>query len=97
VFAKLRSVHRKAVGWFPEDPVETFRRHVWINPFWEDDVHEVLEHVGPERVLFGSDWPHIEGMPAPLDYLRELKDVDADDRRRILHDNAVELMTLRPA
>ena len=51
-------------GYFAEDPVETFRRHVWINPFWEDDVDEVVELMGADRVIFGSDWPHIEGMPA---------------------------------
>jgi predicted TIM-barrel fold metal-dependent hydrolase len=48
-------------------------------------------------VLFGSDWPHIEGMPAPLDYLRELKEFSADDRRKIVLDNVTELNTRRPA
>ena len=33
----------------------------------------MLDLVGADRVLFGSDWPHIEGMPSPLDYLRELE------------------------
>ena len=69
---------------------------MWINPFWEDDVYEVLELMGPERVLFGSDWPHIEALPEPLDYLRELKDVDADDRRKVLYDNVWELTERRP-
>ena len=96
LFRKLRSIHRKVPGWFPEDPVELFRRHVWINPFWKDDVHEVVDLMGADRVIFGSDWPHIEGMPAPLDYLVEVKDLASDDRRKVLHDNAVELMTLRP-
>jgi predicted TIM-barrel fold metal-dependent hydrolase len=93
---QLRSAARKYVGWFREDPVETLRRHVWINPFWEDDVREVVAHVGPERVIFGSDWPHIEGMPRPLDYVAELGAFDADARRRILRDNARELNTPRP-
>ena len=89
--------HRKIAGFFPEDPVELFRRNVWINPFWEDDVYEIAELMGADRVIFGSDWPHIEGMPEPLDYARELKDFTPDERRLILHDNAVELNTLRPA
>ena len=49
--------------------------------------------MGADRVLFGSDWPHIEGMPSPLDYLPELKAFDDDDRRRILHDNVEYLNT----
>lgn len=96
LLAKLDSMHRRIPGWFPEDPGETFRRHVWINPFWEDDVHEVAAHMGADRVLFGSDWPHIEGMPAPLDYLPELDGFAAADRRRILFDNVTELNTPRP-
>jgi predicted TIM-barrel fold metal-dependent hydrolase len=39
-------------------------------------------------VLFGSDWPHIEGLPEPaydLDAIR--KHFGPDDQRRILRDN----------
>jgi predicted TIM-barrel fold metal-dependent hydrolase len=97
MFKKMRSWHRKIPGFFPEDPVELFRRNVWINPFWEDDVYEIAELMGSDRVIFGSDWPHIEGMPEPLDYAKELKDFDAQTQQLILHDNAVELNTLRPA
>jgi predicted TIM-barrel fold metal-dependent hydrolase len=43
--------------------------------------------MGADRVLFGSDWPHIEGLPQPLDYLTETKVLDEDQRRLVLHDN----------
>lgn len=95
LFKQLRSVARKMPGYFHEDPVESLRRHVWINPFWEDDVHEVVDLMGDDRVVFGSDWPHIEGMPRPLDYAVELKEFDGATRRRILRDNAEELNTAR--
>ncbi|MCU1595149.1 MAG: putative TIM-barrel fold metal-dependent hydrolase [Frankiales bacterium] len=96
LFKGLQSASRKMPGYWSEDPVETFKRHVWINPFWEDDVHEVVDLMGADRVLFGSDWPHIEGMPSPLDYLGEIKELDEDTQRKILRDNALELMQLRP-
>ena len=76
--------------------MDTFRRHIWINPFWEDDVNEIVELMGADRVIFGSDWPHIEGMPEPLDYLDELRRFNDADRRRILLDNAAELTIPRP-
>lgn len=95
LFRKLESTANKVRGYFQHDPVETFRRHVWINPFWEDDVDEVVEMMGAERVIFGSDWPHIEGMPEPLDYVAELEAFDARSQRRILRDNALELSTLQ--
>ena len=54
-------------------------------------MHEVVELMGADRVIFGSDWPHIEGMPRPLDYAVELKAFTDDERRLILRDNAREL------
>ena len=96
LFRKLRSQAKKTPRWFKDDPVEIFRRHVWINPFWEDDLESVVEWMGPDRVIFGSDWPHIEGLPEPLDYLVEAKNLPADDQGMVLHDNALELAVPRP-
>ena len=95
LFRKLDSTAKKVRGYFDRHPIETLKQHVWINPFWEDDVKEVVDYMGAERVIFGSDWPHIEGMPEPLDYLVELEGFDAESRRRILRENALELTTLR--
>ncbi|MGH9233242.1 MAG: amidohydrolase family protein, partial [Acidimicrobiales bacterium] len=97
LFRKLRSIDRKMPGWFGDDPAEVFRRHVWINPFWEDDLAAVVGWMGADRVLFGSDWPHIEGLPRPLDYLAEAKVLEPGDRERVLHGNVTELTAPRPA
>lgn len=95
LFRKLDQTARKYPGYFKVDPVESYREHVWMNPFWEDDVVEIVELMGADRVIFGSDWPHIEGMPQPLDYLVELKGFEPEDQRRILLDNVTELNTIR--
>ena len=94
---KVTSTTHKMPGYFVNDPVDTLRNNWWINPFWEDDVNEVVEIMGADRVLFGSDWPHIEGMPQPLDYLTELKLLSDADQRRITFDNVTELNSARPA
>ena len=96
LFRKLKSQARKMPGYFGDDPAESFREHVWINPFWEDDVYEVVDLMGADRVIFGSDWPHIEGMPKPLNYATELKELDDDAQRLVLRDNALALNTRRP-
>ena len=93
---KLDNTANKMPGWFAERPSDTFRRQVWINPFWEDDVHEVVELAGSDRVIFGSDWPHIEGMPEPLDYVDELKDFSPAVQEMILNGNTAELNTRQP-
>jgi predicted TIM-barrel fold metal-dependent hydrolase len=97
LFRKLESTSHKLMGYFTEDPGETFRRHVWINPFWEDDVYEIVDLMGADHVIFGSDWPHIEGMPQPLDYVNEVKELSDADRRLVLRDNARALNERRPA
>lgn len=97
LFRKLPQQKNKLMGWFKEDPLELFKEHVWINPFWEDDPSEVADYMGSDRVIFGSDWPHIEGMPTPLDYVDELNTFNEHDRRLILLDNVLELNKPRPA
>jgi predicted TIM-barrel fold metal-dependent hydrolase len=96
LFTRLRGLHGKLPGHFKQDPVETFRTHIWISPFWEERIEDVIALVGPDRVLFGSDWPHVEGLPAPVDYLAEITGLDEGVRRRLVHDNAHGLSTLRP-
>jgi predicted TIM-barrel fold metal-dependent hydrolase len=97
LFRKLEQSKNRMPGYYKEDPSALFREHVWINPFWEDDVNEVVRLMGADRVIFGSDWPHIEGMPEPLDYLRDVAHFDAATKRKILRDNSLELNALRPA
>ena len=94
---KLDQIANKNPWWFKEDPVELYKRHVWMNPFWEDNVHEVTELMGSDHVIFGSDWPHIEGMPQPLDYVVELKEFNEADQRKILLENTTYLNEHRPA
>jgi len=96
LFRKLRSQAKKIPGWFADDPVDIVRNHVWVNPFWEDDLGSVVEWMGADRVIFGSDWPHIEALPHPLDYLPETKVLSAADRQLVLHDNAITLATPHP-
>jgi predicted TIM-barrel fold metal-dependent hydrolase len=97
LFRKLEQSKNRMPGYYKEDPAALFRNNVWINPVWEDDVSEVVELMGADHVIFGSDWPHIEGMPKPLDYLEDVAHFDAATQRKILRENTVELNTLRPA
>ena len=95
LFRKLNQQAKKSPSWFDEDPVELFRKHVWMNPFWEDNVYEIVELMGADHVIFGSDWPHIEGMPTPLDYLEEVKDLNDGDLQLVMRDNTRYLNILR--
>ena len=60
-------------------------------PFVEDEVLELAKHLPVERILFGSDWPHAEGIGQPRDFLRNLSGFSHRDQQRIMMDNAREL------
>jgi predicted TIM-barrel fold metal-dependent hydrolase len=77
---------------FPEDPVQQLRDNVWIAPYYEDDLPELAEVMGVDKVLFGSDWPHGEGLESPLSFTEELTGFDDADIRKIMRDNALDLL-----
>lgn len=90
---KLDVAASQSAGWFAERPSETFRRHVWVAPFWEDDPAEATQLIGADRTLLGSDWPHAEGIPEPSEYADSIAPLGADAVRRVMRDNFVELNT----
>jgi predicted TIM-barrel fold metal-dependent hydrolase len=75
-------------------PSDIFRENVWVAPFFEDDVPALVELIGSENVLFGSDWPHPEGGAAPLDFLEEIEMLPADQIKRIMRENTAGLLGL---
>jgi predicted TIM-barrel fold metal-dependent hydrolase len=88
----LKKKANQAPWAFAEDPLDTIRRHVWTTPYLEEDLGALAELIGVERILFGSDWPHGEGVAQPLDFAKELGGFDEAARQRIMHDNVVELL-----
>jgi predicted TIM-barrel fold metal-dependent hydrolase len=93
---QLDSAYRKMPQESAEHPVEVFRRNVYVNPFWEDNVADIIARCGPEHVLFGSDYPHPEGLAEPLDYLDTLRAEQLDDAtiRRVMSENGNALFRL---
>jgi predicted TIM-barrel fold metal-dependent hydrolase len=78
-----------------EKPSEVFRRHVHISPFPEDDIPSLIERIGADRVLFGSDYPHPEGIAEPADFADEIAASDPDTVRMVMRDNNADLLGLR--
>ncbi len=77
---------------FPENPLDTIAQHVWVTPYYEEDMRRLADLIGTERVLFGSDWPHGEGLARPTDFVKELHAFTDDEIRRVMRDNALELL-----
>jgi len=81
---------------FGSDPYDLFMEHVWVSPFFEDDVLALVDRVGADRVVFGSDFPHAEGLAEPASFEKELAGLADGDVRKVMHDNARDLVTPRP-
>jgi predicted TIM-barrel fold metal-dependent hydrolase len=89
----LADVHRKMPQMFEEDPIEAFKRNVYVSPFHEDDLGELIGAIGADHVLFGSDYPHPEGLAEPCSYLDHLPaDLPAHDVAAIMGGNLAQLM-----
>jgi len=89
---RLRKAANNHPRLFPEDPVQQLRNNVWIAPYYEDDLQALAAVIGVDRILFGSDWPHGEGLEAPLSFTRELSEFSDSDVRKIMRDNALGLL-----
>jgi predicted TIM-barrel fold metal-dependent hydrolase len=77
---------------FAEHPVEQFRRQVWVAPYYEDDMGLLKDVLGVDRMLFGSDFPHTEGLPEPAMYVKDIPGFTATETRKVMRDNVLDLL-----
>jgi len=92
---KLAKSYGQSPRAYPKDPVEVFRRHVWVSPFQEEDLRGMAELVGADRMIMGSDFPHAEGIAEPAAYVHELEGFSAKEVRMIMRENALGLSERR--
>jgi predicted TIM-barrel fold metal-dependent hydrolase len=88
----LADIYKKMPQDFIEDPVAVLKRNIHVSPFWEEDLPALAELIGPERVLFGSDFPHPEGLADPASYVHELEGAPEEVVRKIMGGNLARLM-----
>ncbi len=79
-------------GRIREKPSAIFRQHVFVSPYYEEDLAELARAIGPSQILFGSDYPHPEGLELPAQYLDELAGFAPAEVRRIMRENAAQLV-----
>ena len=86
----------RAYGQMPQafhmHPRDQFQKHIYVAPFYEDNVQALKELVPVERMLFGSDYPHPEGVAEPLQYLEEFEGFTPDEIEKIFSSNLKGLL-----
>jgi predicted TIM-barrel fold metal-dependent hydrolase len=79
-------------GRIREKPSAIFRRHVFVSPYHEEDVVGLVGEIGASQVLFGSDFPHAEGLADPVRFEETIATLPAEQRRLVMRENASRLL-----
>ncbi len=83
--AKLQKASEKSAVLFDEDPFEVFTRNVWVHTFHEPDPQGLIDIGLPvDHLMFGSDFPHPEGMADPLAYSEVVSGMPAEHQALIM-------------
>ena len=94
---QFKKLYERSPGAFDEDPLVAFHRSIVIHPFFEEDVLSIVDLVGPDSVVFGSDYPHPEGLGDPLTFLDEIEPLSEEDKAKIMGGNLSKLMGYDPS
>ena len=92
LFARMESAYEFNPRSFDENPIDVFKRCIFVHPFHEDDPIGLAELIGPDNVIFGSDYPHPEGMSDPISFVDELEGLDHDAVAKIMGGNLARIM-----
>jgi len=92
----LEKTYGKMPKAFAEHPTEVFLRNIYINPFWEDSLEALIDVMTPEHILFGSDYPHPEGLAEPFEWVEELSAHHPEPEvRKIMGGNMYDLLGMK--
>lgn len=84
-YKKLRRAADEKAVLFDENPLEMFHRNVWVHAFHEPDPKGLVDLGVPiDHLMFGSDFPHPEGMADPLAYSEIVKDLPMEQQALIM-------------
>ena len=61
----------------------------------EEALRFLLDRVGADRVVLGSDWPFVGWKPSPVGWVQNLKSLTAEEKEKILWKNLAELLNIR--
>jgi predicted TIM-barrel fold metal-dependent hydrolase len=93
----FKDLYKKMPQDFLEDPVEVMERNIYVSPFWEEDLVALADLIGVDHVLFGSDYPHPEGLADPASYVQQLEGAPEETIRKIMGGNLARLMGVEDA
>ena len=89
---RFQKNYERAPKVFDEDPMVAFKRCIHVHPFHEEDPIGLVKLIGPDNVLFGSDFPHPEGMYDPVGFVDQLEGLPEEDKAKVMGGNLNRIM-----
>ena len=77
-------------------PPSHYQRHLYYDSVVgnEPALRFLLDQVGADRVVLGSDWPFVPWHPSPVTWVQGLRSLTADEKEKILWRNLEALLRL---
>ncbi len=94
---RMQAAYERSPALFDEDPFEVFTRNIYIHIFHEPDPQGLLDRGLPaDRLMFGSDFPHPEGLGDPLAYSEVVAGLDPQAQELIMGGTLAQAMKVGP-
>jgi predicted TIM-barrel fold metal-dependent hydrolase len=90
---RIRRAYENSPVLFDEDPFDVFTRNIYLHIFHEPDPKGLLDlGIPADRLMFGSDFPHPEGMGDPLAYSDVVADLTTEQQELIMGGSIAKAM-----
>ena len=81
---------------FKQLPSEVAKKHIKVSPFAGEPVGWIIENVGPDMLVYASDYPHPEGTSDPISkFEATMTDCDEKTMNAFYHGNMEDLMGIK--
>lgn len=97
---KMRGMARNGfwpMGQLKERPSTIFKRHCFVVAYPEDNLKKIVDEIGDaDCLLMGSDYPHAEGVPTPMDFAAEAcGGLTQEQINQVMYENGRRMLPLR--
>jgi predicted TIM-barrel fold metal-dependent hydrolase len=89
---QFQRAYERSPQLFDEDPMDALRRNVFIHAFRDTNPIELIELLGVENTMWGSDFPHPEGLRDPLAFSEEIATLPLEVQKAVMGGNLARLM-----
>lgn len=90
---KLQRTYAESPLLFDEDPFGVFKRNVWVHLFHDPDPQGLVDSgLEPDHLMFGSDFPHPEGMADPLAYAEVVEGMSVENQKLVMGGSIAKIL-----